>query len=152
MKPEQADQILLALKAAYPHADSGLDAQQAKDRDAVYRRALLTWGSVAAQEAVTACILRCKFYPTVAELYAAYTDASRGNPPPVASVLPKPGDTVASPDDVKAACAAAVAAVDANVNVSAKPRSTFSAPASADPEEERDMIQRTIAKTRSEDA
>ena len=153
MTPEQADKILTALKAAFPHADSNLDPLQAKARDAVYRRAFLAWKPKAAQSAVNACVLTCKFYPTVAELHDAYSAANRAQPERAlaSNALPKPGHTVASPEEAKAAYAAAAAAVEANCAVPNSPTGrTISDPPSADPETEREMIQRTIARARGE--
>lgn len=149
MTNEQADSILLTLKAAHPHADNGVDPIQAKARDAVYRRALLAWNYEAALDGVMACIQSCRFYPTVAELHDAYAIANRPKPERVAAsnMLPKPGETTASPEEIRAACAAAIATVEANSVVSDKPKGrTFTHP-TASPDEEKAAIEATIAKT-----
>lgn len=116
MTPEQADLLLLTLKAAYPHADNGVDAVKAKLRDGIYRNALAGWGYASAQEAVKRVIASCRFYPTVAELHDAYSEANRPRPELAAAsnALPAPGHTTASPEEIRSACAAAIATVEAN--------------------------------------
>ena len=153
MKPEQVDRLLATLKAALPHADGAIDVEQVTARDAVYRQTMLGWHAKTAEEAVQACLLRGRFYPTLAELYEAYSAANRARPELVAisNAIPKPGETVASPEEVKAACAEALAKVAANVVVttparpSREPRPATPAPA-ASPREEKRMIERTLKR------
>lgn len=116
MTPEQADLLLLTLKASYPHADNGVDAVKAKLRDGIYRNALAGWGYGSAQEAVKRVIASCRFYPTVAELHDAYSEANRPRPElvSVSNALPAPGHTTASPEEIRSACAAAIATVEAS--------------------------------------
>ena len=152
MKPDQVDRLLATLKAALPHADGAIDVEQVTARDAVYRQTMLGWHAKTAEEAVQACLLRGRFYPTLAELYEAYSAANRARPELVAisNAIPKPGETVASPEEVKAACAEAIAKVSANVvmtpehaRLSREPRAASPAPGASAREEKR-MIERTL--------
>lgn len=80
MTLEQANQILLTLKAALPHADANLDPLQAKARDEVYRKILLGWNAGPTQDAVQACLLSSRYYPSLAELAAQYAASNRSRP------------------------------------------------------------------------
>lgn len=171
MTAEQAEQILTTLKAALPHGDKGLDPFQAKMRDAVYRKLLLSWGVASAQEAVQTCLLASRYYPTMAELHDAYSAAVRAKPERARPALPPSGGSLATPDEVRAACAEAQRIVMANVVPEStgrrRPRaithsdgndaesleadalavvSAIGAPAVAPAEDELAMIQRTIAR------
>ena len=96
-----------------------------------------------------ACGLSSRFYPTVAELHDAYSAAARARPDLATNALPPADGTVATPEQVKAACAAGIAVVKANAIVPEKRAGELSREApTADPEEECAMIERTIARAR----
>ena len=116
MTDDQASLILLTLKAALPYADQSLDPLRAASRDGIYRKTLLSWTMSSALEAVESCLLTSRYYPTLAELHAAYGEARRSRPElSRAPALPPKGGTLASPVEVRAACEAAISRVTANV-------------------------------------
>lgn len=116
----EAEQILTTLRAAFPHADNGIDALKAKDRQALYRGIIRSWKQARAGAAAIESLIRSlKFYPMVAELQAAYDTAARNPHPerePIAQRLTS-GNTPASPEEIKAACAEAIALVEASARL-----------------------------------
>ena len=124
MTPEQAETLLLTLKAAFPHSDNGIDRLKVKARDGLYRQAFSKWHFKPAEEAVADVIRASRFFPTVAELHSAYVDAlaPHRERQRVDNALPAPGHTTASPEEIRAACAAAISTVEANAVVPPHPK------------------------------
>ena len=148
MTAEQAADLLLILRAAFPDADRGIDDRTAAARRSLYLRVLAKWHPSTAAEAVEACILSCRFYPRVAELREAYEAASRQRPDTRPAQLPATGGTQASPAEVKAACAEALRRFSAGgVASPPKPAAAPIVTPPAPAEDEAAMIAETIRRT-----
>ena len=117
MTDTEAEQILAMLQAAYPHADNGIDPTQAKDRRALYRGMIKSWKQpTLGMQAAVSVIRESKWWPTIAELDQAYDALARHAHPerqPVAGLL-SDGNNPATPEEVRAACAEAIARVERN--------------------------------------
>ena len=119
MTPEQTLDALLMLKVAFPNGDRGVDAPTIDARQELYGSVIGTWNYEAGMHAIRAVALSCKYpYPSLAELHEAYGDQKRPHPErqPVAGLL-SDGNTPATPEEVRAACAEAIATVERNAVV-----------------------------------
>lgn len=117
MTEEQTLDCLLALKAVFPNGDRGLEEAQIIARQNVWQGAMAKWHYRSAMEAIGQVALSCKYaYPSLAEVYEAYQECNRPRPElvSVSNALPAPGHTTASPEEIRSACAAAIATVEAS--------------------------------------
>lgn len=110
MTTQEAAKIWMTLDAAFPRAHQGLAEDLLEARRQIYRNVMLSWHYETALAAVKALLLVAKFFPSIAELREHYSSEGNAHPErlPAQSVLPSlpaKGETVASPEQVRAACA-----------------------------------------------
>jgi hypothetical protein len=106
MTDKQAAAILLMLRAAYPGADAFLDERTAAAREKLYARKLLKLNYATATEAVERVIDVSKRYPDFATFREHYDASAQPRPELERSgqrAIPAKGDTIASPEQARAA-------------------------------------------------
>lgn len=108
MTREESEQILLMLKAAFPRGDHGIDERTAAGRQDLYKSLLVPLHYETAKLAVKGIVSSSAWYPTFAEFREQYDAQNRPRPELVRAsslLLPPPGETTASREEVRAVVA-----------------------------------------------
>ena len=107
MTADQAKEILTLLIASFPHANSNIDPAVALTRASLYERDLASMHYETMLEAVESIRFSCKFFPSMAEIrehYRASHPPESTRDPSLFPALPDRGNTIATPEQVRAAC------------------------------------------------
>lgn len=114
MTDAEASRLLLVLKAAFAGRESSkIDQRTLEARDKLYASMLRELDAKTAERALRDAVRSRKFYPSWAEFQELYDLHARPRPELVkaSTMLPPPGETTASIDEVRAACAKATKAL-----------------------------------------
>jgi hypothetical protein len=106
MNETEVARCMLMLKAAFPRGDASLDERVIEAREKLYASKFAKLDYPIARLAIEACVDELTFYPAWSEILERYNRAREPRPELRKSTgmyLPKPGETVASPEEARAA-------------------------------------------------